>query len=1400
MPEVRYDWQRFWRSPEGTYTLSDGGFLADPETDWGSALNPDARKFNEIAATPCLVLLGEPGIGKSHELAAAKETVEAAAGESGDQVLPVDLRAFQTDHRLCARLFESGQFRHWIAGPHRLQLFLDSLDEGLIRISTVAALLEEELARCPVHRLMLRIACRTADWPQSLEAALKRLWGDANVGVYELLPLRRRDVRAAAEAEGIDCERFIETVQDRDAVPLAIKPVTLRLLVRLFRRDAALPHRQVQLYEQGCRLLCEEPNPARREAGLEGEVSAPVRFAVACRIAAATVFGKRFAIWTDIDEGQVPPEDVTVRQLAGGTENVNGGRAEVTEDAIREAYHTGLFTSRGPHRMGWAHQTYAEFLAATYLVRNGMTLEQILSLVVHPNDPGQKLVPQLYETTAWVAGMQPDVFAAVMERDPEVLLRSDVASADVEQRQRLVETLLSLYNEEKIVDRDLDLRGRYSALAHPGLADQLRPYVCDRETGYIARRVAIDIAEACKVQELLPDLLRIALDQTDDKEVRKNAAHAVLRAGDSEAKAELKPLALGQAGADPDDDLKGCGLMAVWPEHMTPQELFQTLTPRQRSTYGGSYSFFLYNLRESLATTLSPDQLPFALQWIAEGRCSGHYLEDIGERIMTRAWEALEEHPELAQPFANAALARLRKDDLIAKGTEGHPLAEMIREEHPRRRRVLAAAVSLQGVNDNDLFQLAYTETPLAVSDDAPWLAGRLRDAPPEKRRRWGQLIELVFDRGKVEHLELVLKICRDFPDLADLFPYMAPVGINSPEGRKAKARFLRHKRLMKRLDERRNRPLLTPPPKERVLALLDKFDVGDKDAWWQLNREMTLEPDTRYYGDELEWDLTALPGWRDADEPTRVRLILAAKRYVSSPPPIDQSWLGTNTLHRPACAGYRALALLRTTHPAFLESLSAVAWATWAPIAIAFPLSTSSLCGETPHTDVVRLAYQHAPDAVLAAFKVFYWESDRLDHCWDDRIAAVLLDKVQTRRLDADRLAILLGQLLRHNYEGAVRYARLLSCFPPPSAPWARARAKVAALALLRHMPKLGLVSVSPSVRADSAFGREVFEELARHGLGTDDTEFAEPLSEQDVADVYLWLARQYPHAEDPRHEGAYFAGPRDSIVWFRDGLLQRLKSRGTLDACEQVRRIAGELPDVPWLKWAVLEAEGHTRRQTWEPASPEQVIALGQDRQRRYVQNGQQLLKVLYEALQRLQELLHGETAAQDLWDNRGNTRHPIWCPVDEGRLSDWVARNLRVYVADRGIVVNREVHIRRGQATDIHVDALVPGEGNQTPSAVSAIIEVKGCYHRELETAMETQLVHRYLKDNQCPHGLYLVGWFNCGPWSQTDYRKAAAPRYSIEAALERFARQAQALQATGKIQGLALTAVVLDTALA
>ena len=176
MSASSYDWKRFWCPRDGSINLTDRGYLADPDGPYGNYSNSSLRSFGEVSELPCLALLGEPGIGKTSTMQVERAVINDIILAEGGKTLWLDLRSCGSEDRLVNKLFESQEFKLWVEGDYRLHLFLDSLDECLLRVDTVAALLVDELRNYPVERLSLRIGCRTAEWPTTLlENGLKQL-------------------------------------------------------------------------------------------------------------------------------------------------------------------------------------------------------------------------------------------------------------------------------------------------------------------------------------------------------------------------------------------------------------------------------------------------------------------------------------------------------------------------------------------------------------------------------------------------------------------------------------------------------------------------------------------------------------------------------------------------------------------------------------------------------------------------------------------------------------------------------------------------------------------------------------------------------------------------------------------------------------------------------------------------------------------------------------------------------------------------------------------------------------------------------------------------------------------------------------------------------------------------
>jgi len=71
----------------------------------------------------------------------------------------------------------------------------------------------------------------------------------------------------------------------------------------------------------------------------------------------------------------------------------------------------------------------------------------------------------------------------------------------------------------------------------------------------------------------------------------------------------------------------------------------------------------------------------------------------------------------------------------------------------------------------------------------------------------------------------------------------------------------------------------------------------------------------------------------------------------------------------------------------------------------------------------------------------------------------------------------------------------------------------------------------------------------------------------------------------------------------------------------------------------------------------------------------------------------------------------------------------------------------------------------------------------------------LIDRYLNEVRCQHGLYLIGWFNCPQWSESDSRKEKVPKLDIETARKQFTDQARELSQAG----VQVKTFVMNTAL-
>ncbi len=1192
-----YNWQRFWCPRSGHINLADGGYLYDPEAKWGDAYNPDLVTFSAISQIPCLILLGEPGIGKSQAIETERKKVADELKDTTDEILSLDLRSIPDTYKLDSKLFKSKKFTNWLDGEHRLHIFLDSLDECFLQIKQIATILVDELSDYheEIHRLTFRLACRTAVFPSVLEQGIKEIFGENSIGIYELAPLRRTDVIEAVKAEGIESDAFLEEVHKKSIVPLAIKPITLKFLLNTYRRhNGQFPETQRlhQLYLEGCRCLCEETNDSRLASNTKGVLDVDQRLIVAARIAAVTVFANRFAVWTGIDRGDVPNEDVLLRKLCIGHEVANSKEFEISESVIKEVLDTGLFSSRGEQRMGWAHQTYAEFLAAWYVVQHKTPIHSILNFSRSPEDPNNKLVPQLHETAAWLASMRPDVLEEIIKTDPDILLRSDIPT-DVSLRETIVSNLLTQCDQEIFYDREMINYHSYWKLKHPNLAEKLRPYIVDYSRQIDARNTAINIAELCELSELQNELVNLALDSSESIHLRVTAARAIASIGNEWARAKIKSLATTEILEDEYDQLKGYSLRAVFPNYLTIQELLNSLTYPKKRNFTGSYEIFL---NYELARALQPDDLVTSLKWIEQQglRCFGHPFDRLADTILYKAWENFD-LPGVAEHFARVAIVQWKEHQRIITSVQElhHKLESELLNCSQKRYKLLEQAIAIVAqLSETPYWFLSSVTKTMILKGDIFWMLGRLQNSISLGRQRiWSQLIRWSFDRNDAQEIDAIVTAIQTNEFLREeLKPYFEAAELQAE-----------HRKYYEQNNRRNVPPPLDPSPKERVLQLLELLESGDLSAWWQLNMEMTLKPDSQHYENEFEPNITKLPGWQEADKPTRDRIVSGAKEYIRRQNQIETEWIGKNEFNRLALAGCRAFLLLLQEAPDFLETVLPEIWKRWAPVIIAFPCSNQH---EDNYLDLVRLTYSKACSEVVKTLRLLIDKDNeqydyilitrRFEKCWDKHLKSVLLEKAKDESLKPKCMGQLLEELLEHKLDEAREYLQTLVILPLPLDEDKRERVIIASKVLFDHATSSSWSVVWSLIQQDSDFGRELIEAVPNRSTpsGT-----GSKLDEKQLADLYIWLVRQYPHNEDPDHSNdvmAHVVGTRESVANLRDGTLEQLKNFGTPHACNEIQRIAQEFPELTWLKKMLIDAQNIMRRKTWEPLSPDELLQI--------------------------------------------------------------------------------------------------------------------------------------------------------------------------------------------------------------
>lgn len=1395
MKKVRYQWKRYWVPFKNDgISLTDHGFLEDPTGEFGKYASSNLTTLENLKKVGCLILVGEPGIGKSTEIEDLYHSTQKEVGE--DHTLWIDLKSVMTPDSFIDRLTNDPRYKNWSESNEPLYLFLDSFDEGTFSFPRFAnafsTLLTDHQKNIP--NLYLRISCRTALWPSYMEGSLAVLWEEENCQTHELCPLTKKDVEVALDTQGIDKKAFLAEVESKEVSGLAGKPLTLNFLMDVFIENKGhLPDKKSDIYSRGCELLALEPDVSRRvNPSVKPKLNLPQKIAIAERIAVATLVGGKPTIVIE-NEDKLLDNEIGITQLHG-REIVDDAPVTLGDEEIKEVLNTGLFSARGNGKIGWAHQTYGEYLAARYIVRHQLPWKQIQSLLFQ--DPLKigifQVVPQLYEVGAWLASLEPSFFDNAVLLDPEFLLLSDANVITDQQKQALVEQLLFRLDRGELVDRwETFNDSNYKKLNHPNIAAQLQPYIENSSKDLVVRRAAIDIARACKASSLEKPLVKIALDSDDNLTIRVHAALTVAHIGSEESKQALKPLADAGFPDDPEDEFKGAVLRALWPNHISTQEVFALITPpKKRSFHGAYYGFVDKEFAESLR---KEDVLP-GLTWIEANALTPERLEyflgTLSDTIMLKAWEEIAD-PQVLEKFAGISYARLNEfagivGDRALSEKIAAKFQTAIEGNDEGRRSLIKRLAQIIKEKDKKPGRKAFilyhrSHVQLILPKDLEWFIKWLEDEKDEEMQKIiAELISSTFRINDTTHIDLIYKARQGNSFLEEETRFwFAPVELASESAKEQRERWADEQKWQEKRERNEQQEILKVLSPDKITELLEKSEAGDMDSWWRLNNAMCM------YQHELDDSkFEDLPGWKIIDEQIRERIIEGGRRFLAEQECKPEMWLGKGKIYFPAIAGFRAIKAFHEREPEFIEKQGPEFWKKWAPITLGMPLVSN----DRENGKIIALAYKHAPDEVIATLDVLVDHeaqrynslliNDLLEDCLDDRMSIFLLGKAKQQGFSPKASGDIIHFLLHHNDKATKEYVKSKIKVPLPAGEPEKEEIISSAASLLQNAVREDWEFLWELMIKDNEFGRALV--FRAHDSPLRGADVLQDISESQLADLFIWLTNEFPPEEYKHPEGGGTVTPKISIGDWRDSVIRALMEKGTAEACRQIERVANALPQYKWIKqYTLVEARRITTQKSWQPPEISNLFKLVENHDLRLVNSPDELMDIVLDSLSSFQQKLQKNDHPQAirLWNENG--RPPISSPKDENRLSDEVATHLTEDLKSRGIIVGREVEIRRGNETDIHISVHKRDHlGRPIDDPMKVTIEVKGCWHPDLNTAMESQLVGQYLSTDDCRHGIYLIGWFTCDKWNDPkDSRKKKVPKLDINAAVKKFEQQAE-----------------------